>query len=90
MYGKFQNHYLRFMQFWKNYNELYDYIKGFPAWAHITESTWFISSTKSCSDIRDEIKKIVDSDDRIFIAQLTGSAAWRNVLCEDQYLKEHL
>lgn len=74
----------------KNYDELYSYIKGFSAWAHITESTWFISSNKSCATIRDEIVKITDSDDRIFVAELTGVAAWRNIICDSEYLKKHL
>lgn len=74
----------------KNYNDLYEYLRKFPAWARITESTWFISSNKSCAAIRDEIKDIVDCDDRIFVAELTGVAAWYNVLCKSDYLKEHL
>lgn len=74
----------------KNYDDLYEYLKSFSGWAHIAESTWFISSDKSCVTIRNEIENIVDSDDRIFVAELTGVAAWRNVLCKSDYLKEHL
>lgn len=74
----------------KNYDELYNYIKGFSSWAHITESTWFISTNKSCCTIRDEIANITDSDDRIFVAELTGVAAWRNILCDSEYLQKHL
>lgn len=74
----------------KNYDELYEYIKSFPSWARITESTWFISSSKSCVDIRNEINKIIDSDDRVFVCSLTGEAAWRNVICNSDYLKKHL
>ena len=74
----------------KNYDDLYKYIRNFSSWAHITESTWFVSSDKSCADIRDEIKNIVDSNDKIFVAELTGVAAWNNVLCQSDYLKEHL
>lgn len=74
----------------KNYNELYEYLKSFPSWAHITESTWFVSTDKTCVDIRNELNEITDSDDRIFVAELTGVAAWRNTLCNSDYLKEHL
>lgn len=73
-----------------NYNGLYDYLKSFPEWARITESTWFVSSPKSCETIRDEIMRIVDSNDRIFVAELTGVAAWYHVICDSNYLKEHL
>lgn len=74
----------------KNYNDLYEYIKSYAVWAHITESTWFISTEKTCASIRDEINKIIDSDDRIFVAELTGTAAWRNVICQSDYLKKNL
>lgn len=74
----------------KNYEKLYDYLKNFPSWARITESTWFISSSKSCTKIRDEILNIVDSDDRVFVGELTGVAAWHNTKCKSEYLKNHL
>lgn len=74
----------------KNYNDLYEYLRSFSAWARITESTWFISSNKSCATIRDEIRNIVDSDDRIFVAELTGVSAWRNIICDYDYLKKHI
>ena len=74
----------------KNYDELYEYLKSFSKWAHICESVWFVSSSKSCPDIRNEINKIIDDDDRVFVAELTGVAAWRNVLCDSDYLKNNL
>lgn len=77
----------------KNYSELYDYLRSYPVYAKLMESSWFISTDKSCTDIRNEINKIIDSDDRLFIAELTGVAAWKNLLCDvgnPNYLKEHL
>ncbi len=74
----------------KNYDDLYTYLKGFSNWAKITESTWYISSDKTCVTIRDELKGILDSDDRYFIAELTGTAAWMNTICKSDYLKDHL
>lgn len=74
----------------KNYNELYEYLHSFTVWAHITESTWFVSTNKSCVAVRDELLKILDSDDRVFVAELTGTAAWQKVMCNSDYLKNHL
>lgn len=74
----------------RNYNSLYEYLKSFPKWAHITESTWFISSDKECFDIAEEINDLIDSNDRIFVAELTGVSAWRNVICDSDFLKENL
>lgn len=74
----------------KNYDDLYKYLKSFSVWAHITESTWFISTDKDCVTVRNEINKVTDSDDRVFVAELTGVAAWRNVICDSDYLKKNL
>ena len=74
----------------RDYSDLYNYIKSFSAWAHITESVWFISSEKSCVDIRNDLNKLTDSNDRIFVAELTGVAAWRNTICKSDFLKENL
>lgn len=74
----------------KDYAKLYELLKSYSQWAKITESTWFISTDKSCVEVRDEINSVTDSDDRIFVAELTGVAAWRNVICESDYLKKYL
>ena len=74
----------------RNYDALYEKIKSYGTWAHICESTWIISTTDSCSDIRDNLKSVIDSNDRLFVAALTGGAAWSNVLCKSNWLKENL
>ena len=74
----------------KNYEDLYKYIQSYTVCARITESTWFVSTDKTCTTIRDEIRNIIDSDDRLFVAELTGTAAWRNVLSGSDYLKKYL
>lgn len=74
----------------KNYDELYDAIRSYGVWAHVTKSTWFIKTTDSCIAVRDKLLKHMDSNDRIFVAELTGSAAWQNVICDNQYLKDNL
>ena len=74
----------------KNYNDLYEKIKSYGTWAHICESVWFISTADSCVAVRDNLKSVLDSDDRIFVAELTGIAAWYNIICDSDYLKKHL
>ena len=74
----------------RNYDDLYEKIKSYGTWAHICESTWIISTTDSCSDIRDNLKSVIDSNDRLCVAALTGGAAWSNVLCKSNWLKENL
>lgn len=74
----------------RNYDELYKAIKSYGVWAHITESTWFIKTSESCVQVRDKLLAHMDGNDRIFVAALTGVAAWNNVLCDSEYLKKNL
>ena len=74
----------------RNYDELYKAIKAYDTWAHIAESTWFIKTESSCGDVRDKLLSHLDKNDRIFVGELTGAAAWSNFLCKSSYLKENL
>jgi len=74
----------------RNYENVYNYLKSFTIWGKLTESTWYISSPKDCVQIRDEIKRLVDLNDRIFVAELNGVAAWTSILMDSNYLKAHL
>ena len=74
----------------RNYDNLYKAIKSYGIWAHITESTWFIKTADSCVQIRGNLLSHLDSNDRLFVGELTGAAAWQNVICTNDYLKENL
>ena len=74
----------------RNYDELHKALRAYSAWARITESTWFVRTNESCAQVRDKLLTHMDGNDRIFVAELTGVAAWRNVLCDSEYLKENL
>ncbi len=74
----------------RNYDDLYEMIKAYSKWAHLTESTWFISSPDSCETIRNNLRSVMDSNDRIFVGELNGTAAWSNLLCKSEYLKNNI
>jgi hypothetical protein len=74
----------------RNYDELYKAIKAYGTWAHITESTWFIKTDSSCVEVRDKLLSCLDKNDRLFVGELTGVAAWSNALCDNSYLKQNL
>ena len=74
----------------RNYDDLYKAIKSYGTWAHITESTWFVKTDDSCAQIRDNLLSHIDSNDRLFVGELTGTAAWHNVICKNEFLKENL
>ena len=74
----------------KVYEELYVALKDFGTWAHITESCWAVQSEKSATQIRDELGTILRSDDRLLVLQSANVAAWKNVLCRNEWMKENI
>lgn len=74
----------------KNYDDLIKKIQTYPKYAKINKSVWFFKSDKTCPEIRDDLKTTMDSDDSLFVAKLTGTAAWRNIICDSKHLQEYL
>ena len=77
-------------KFTKNYDKLYQYLQGYWSYARVTESCWVIPTEKSCSVIRAELSKILDTDDRIFVTEFLGDYDGQNTLCKLSGLKDVL
>jgi len=73
-----------------DYERLIDKIKSYPNWGKIQKSVWLVKSSKSAATVRDELLNYMDSNDRLFVINVTGTAAWRNVLCTTEWLKSFL
>ena len=74
----------------KDYSSLISAIKSYGTYAKVLESCWIIKSNDSSSTIRVYLSSYMDSNDRIFIAKLTGEASWQNVLCTNDWLNGNL
>lgn len=74
----------------RDYDSLYEAMKSYDAWAHITESTWAVLTSTSAVTVRDHLSKYLDSDDRFFVIKSGVEAAWRNAICRNEWLKENL
>lgn len=74
----------------KDYPKLIRRIEDYPNAAKINKSVWFINSVFSAKEIRDELKLFVDNDDSLFVATLTGEAAWKHIICGSKHLKDYL
>lgn len=74
----------------KDYNELYEYLMSFKSYVHINESVWMVTTNKNNGMIYDELITLLDSNDRVFVAELTGDIAWNNAICADDALKSTL
>lgn len=74
----------------EKYNELYEKIKSYGRWAHITESFFAVESEKSAKEIRDELLDIIGDDSSLMVVRSAHEAAWHNVLCSNEWLKKNL
>jgi hypothetical protein len=66
----------------RNYQPVHDYLKRFLNCKKL-ESVWLIETTLSTSAIRDELTKLVDANDVIFVIRLVKDGAGRNYPCID-------
>ena len=60
----------------KKYAELHEAIKALGSWWHCVESTWIIKSDLSLVQIRDALKRHVDSNDKLLVLGRSGAGAW--------------
>ena len=74
----------------RNYDSLYEAIRAYRTWAHINQSVWAVVTTQSAVQVRDNLSKHLDQNDRIFVVKSGVEAAWRKSICKNEWLKEHL
>lgn len=74
----------------RDYSKLYTALKSYPAWGRVVESAWVIISDNSAIEIRDHLAASMDSDDRLLVVRSGGEAAWRNVICDSNWLKDNI
>lgn len=72
------------------YEDLYAAIKSYGTWAHITESCWAVVTEKKASEVRDHLIGHLREQDRLFVLQSASVAAWKNVICRNEWLKKNL
>lgn len=74
----------------RNYSSLYEAIKSYQKWAHVLESSWAVVTTKSAIEVCNHLLQYMDTDDGLFVVRANRDAAWRGVICNDQWLKDNL
>ncbi len=73
-----------------DYEELISVIESFPISEPITKSTWFIKTNKTYRDVIEYLMPYTNSGDRLFVAELSGAAAWINVIGSSEEIKKHI
>jgi hypothetical protein len=64
----------------RNYQPLYDALAKYKR-CHALESSWFIDTPQSPSDVRDALCKTVDSGDQVYVMRLHKH--WASCRAED-------
>lgn len=74
----------------RNYDKLYEILKSYERWGRLTESAWAIVSAKSYNKIRDELKEVIDENDRLIVIKSGQQAAWTNVMASNEWIRDNL
>lgn len=75
----------------QNYEKLFEAIKAIGSWCHPLESNWIIKTDSTAEQVRNRITPHIDKNDKLFVAQLTGEAAWIGLSDEvSKWLKDNL
>lgn len=73
-----------------DYEPLYEAIKSYGTWARIVNSTWAVVTDQSAKEIREFLRAFIGPQDRLFVIRSGVEAAWMNVRCRPQWLKDNL
>ena len=73
-----------------DYEGLHEAIKAYGTWAHITQSLWAVETSESAVEVRDYLTTFIEPGDRLFVLRSGSEAAWRNVMCNNEWLKRNL
>lgn len=75
----------------KDYSDLINAIKSYSNWCHPLKSMWFVVSNGSATDVRDNLTKHIDKNDKIIVNRVRREAAWRGMSdTVSQWLKDNL
>lgn len=75
----------------QNYTALHEKIKSLGSWCHCLESTWVIRHPGPATTIRDALLPVMDASDALFVAALSGEAAWAGLTADcSNWLKQNL
>jgi hypothetical protein len=71
----------------RSYSGLAEAIGGYANALQLTESAWILAASTSPVAIRDDLKRFVGDNDRLFVAKLSGPMAFSNTLSSAEQIK---
>jgi len=74
----------------KNYEVLISKIKKYGAWAKPLESFWLVKTSDSASEIRDNLKTVMDNDDKLIVIEAGSTWATKRISGKvTDWIQEH-
>ena len=58
----------------QDYKELTEFLKSQSTWWHALDSTWIVVTSHTASELRDEIKRLIDANDDVLIVDVKSDA----------------
>lgn len=65
-------------------------IKDYGIWAQITNSLWAVQTESSVLDVREKLNKLLPEGSRLMVVKSGAESAWRNVMCQNDWLQANL
>ncbi len=65
-------------------------VKSYGTWAKITQNNWAIVTSKSATEVRDHLKALTKTTERLMVIKSATEAAWANVICTNEWLQKNL
>ncbi|KAF5079220.1 CRISPR-associated endonuclease Cas2 [Desulfovibrio desulfuricans] len=56
----------------RDYSTLHQAIQRVGTWWHCLESVWIVETNRQAIDVRDEIKKYIDANDKLVVLRVGG------------------
>lgn len=82
--------YIVILQTTERSNQFTDYLKTMHKWARLTDSSWLISSSKTATEIRDDLYALKAAGDRIAVIKSGYVGAWSNLRASNDWIKDNL
>lgn len=60
----------------KDYDPLLDYLTTLEDWWHYLDSTWVVVTSKTATQLREELQELVDDKDLVLVVKSSGVGAW--------------
>jgi hypothetical protein len=60
----------------QNYEELLKKIKSYSGWARLGGSAYIIQTENNHVQVRDNLKEVLDKNDKLFVGTVKAPAAW--------------